>query len=302
MSELSSKGSGALDAFLNLLSLITVGWLAWSFGAIIFAFIDHFFGSAQMYYNPQFGLKSGIASLIVITPVCLAVIGVLHRNYKQGTLSHESGIYRWLTYLMLLVSSLVIIGSLISIILQLLNGDYTLPSLLKVATVLIIALSIFGYHLYDLRRASYATQSLVARVAFAKVVVLALVAIVGGFLIVDSPQVTRMKNYDQERVNHLSQLSSAIDAYYFENKTLPADLSAPQFSSLTDPETNVPYRYTVVSDSEYQLCATFAFSANSDGEDRPWAGSELWYYHDAGEQCFSQKVQASPETLKPVSY
>lgn len=290
--ESNSRGAGALDAFLNLLSLITVGWLAWSFGAVVFAIIDHVWGAPPEYYyiGSQLGLKSGIASLLVITPICLGVIDVMHHYYRNGKLNHESGIYRWLTYVMLLISALNIIGSLIGIIFQFLNGDYTIPSLLKVGTVLIIASAIFSYYFYDLRRTSYAQRSNVSAVAMTAVIVLAIAAVVGGIMIIDSPQEARAKRNDQQRVNDLSNLNSYVASQYQNTSVLPASLGD---YVMTDPSSDQPYEYRVLGVTEYELCATFESAVESARNEASYrAGYEPWYRHGQGRQCFTQTVQS----------
>jgi hypothetical protein len=121
MEEQTYKGKGALDAFLNLFSLITLGWMSISIGVILFHIIDKLFGSDKVNFYTSFsqeGLKMGIASALIITPIFLIVIASLHKHYKNNTLNPQSGVYRWLTYLVLLVTALNIIGRLIQLIFQ----------------------------------------------------------------------------------------------------------------------------------------------------------------------------------------
>ncbi|MEK7167620.1 MAG: DUF5671 domain-containing protein, partial [Patescibacteria group bacterium] len=123
-----AKGKGALDAFLNLLTLASLGWFSITLGRAFFLLFDKFFNPkiGGLQFDDQYGLKVAIASLIIVTPVLLATINFLHYKYKKEEINHQSGIYRWLTYLMLFVVFLVIIGSLITLVFNLLNGDYTL--------------------------------------------------------------------------------------------------------------------------------------------------------------------------------
>src|SRR3989338_126571 len=144
MEEQASRKNTALDAFLNLLTLITLGWFSISFGRLLFAIIDKTLGDQSgkefFYLGNQFSFP--IASLLIITPIFLLVSGVLHRHYKQGKLE-KGAIYRWLTYLMLLVSALVIAGDLIKLVTDLLDGEYKINTILKIATVFVISLGIF---------------------------------------------------------------------------------------------------------------------------------------------------------------
>lgn len=294
------KGRGPLDAFLNLLSLITLGWMSISIGIILFQIINKFFGSKIFDYTNAFSqgsLKFGIASVIILTPIFLAVSSWLHHNYKIGKLNHKSGIHRWLTYLMLLVSALTIIGRLIFQLFHFLDGDYALPVILKTLVILIIAGGIFGYYLYNLIRKDFSRRSIVSVVAFILVVIVALASVVGAFFVVDPPAKARALKFDQERSNDLSNLSSVVFNNYNDNKKLPDDLSAAPFNNFHDPETNQPYEYLALSTDQYQLCATFSLPVEKNEQDM-MPGMDNWYYHGGGRQCFTKSVQL-PKSLGP---
>ena len=60
----SYKGKGAFDAFLNLLSLITLGWMSISVGAVLFQIVNKFFVPKTFDYIGSFSqnaLKFNIA-------------------------------------------------------------------------------------------------------------------------------------------------------------------------------------------------------------------------------------------------
>lgn len=297
MPEDQYQGRGALDAFLNLFSLITLGWMSIATGMILFQIIDKFLSPEKLYYYNEFsqtGLKIGIASALIVTPIFLLVINFLHRHYKNGILNHQSGVYRWLTYLVLLAAALNIIGRLIQLIFQFLDGSYTLASVLKILVVLLIASGIFGYYWYDLKRNDYSEKSQVSKIFFAGVAVIIVASIVGGFFLIDSPQITRMKKRDQERVMHLNNIRSIITSDYINTKVLPTDLSAPKFSGNIDPSTNQLYEYRLIDATKYELCATFELPADDpqkNGYSAPYpSGGENWDYHQEGRQCFEQTV------------
>lgn len=293
--ENQQKGKGALDAFLNLLSLITVGWMSISIGIILFQIINKFLSDRPVDYVSRFfqgPLKFGIASAVILTPIFLAVSGWLHRHYKTGSLSHQSGIHRWLTYLMLLISALTVIGRLIYQLFRFLDGDYALTVILKTLVIFVIAGGIFGYYLYDLMRKDFSQRSKVSLVAVILVLGLVLASVIGGLLIIDSPAKARMYKFDDQRVDDLSQLSSMILAEYSANKILPVDLTNIKFAQITDPETKKPYDYQVLGDAQYQLCATFSLVAGTQNENYPYPyyGAEEWRYHQAGYQCFTVNI------------
>jgi len=294
------KGRGSLDAFLNLFVLISLVWLSISVGGILFNIINKIFKTTTYLgygydFSIQSGLRMGIASAIILLPIFLILINVLHKQYKKGTLVHGSAINRWLTYFMLLISSLVVIGSLVTLMVNFLNGEYTINIVLKILVVLIIALLAFGYFIYDLRRKDYANRSMVSIVALVLVLVIGIGSIVGAFFLMDSPKTTKLKRFDMTRSSDLSNMNSFIISDYSSNKKLidPAD---PKIANFKDPETQKPYEYKVLNENEYEICANFAY-AITDIE--PYAGTEDWYNHLAGRQCYTKDIKDIDTGLNP---
>lgn len=300
------RGKGALDAFMNLLSLVTVGWTAISFGGVIFQIINKYFGAGRYAYSYE-GYYSGplkfhIASLIIVTPAFLILMGLLHKNYKEKKLNSQSGIHRWLTYLMLFIAFCNILGGLIALIYKFLDGEFFSAFILKSLTVLIIALGVFGYYWYDLKRQNYDSKSQISLISSIVVGILVLASVIGGFLLIGSPRQSRLYNFDQQRINDLSNLRWQIQDYYTTNKKLPDSLaSAPQLQQVKDPETNAAYEYRVVSQKGFELCALFSLDASIDMNNRDYyKGSEAWYYHKAGRQCYKLEVQDQQDVIKPI--
>jgi len=299
------RGKGALDAFLNLLSFISLGWMSWAIGAIIFQLINKFLADGfvlQIYYSTAYSqeaVKYAIASLLVVVPVYFLAINLLHYNYKKGTLNHNSGIYRWLTYLMLLVSALTILGALVRLIFGFLNGDQTWRIALKILTVMAIAGCIFGYYFYDLRRKVYQKYSVTSLVFC---IVLAVVAVVGlgaGLMMVDSPQVSRNKQLDVQLTNDMSQISYMLEMDYQQDNTVPVDLSAAKYKNAIDSVKNNKIEYRKIGANEFEFCAIFLSDANQD-KPQGWQGDN-WYYHQSGRQCFTKKIVMTKAGVAPES-
>jgi uncharacterized SAM-binding protein YcdF (DUF218 family) len=76
----------------------------------------------------------------------------LRRTLKRFPEKRGSKVRKWLTYITLFIAAAVIIGDLITLVNYLLSGGLTTRFLLKVATVLLIAGTIFGHYLWDLRQ------------------------------------------------------------------------------------------------------------------------------------------------------
>ncbi|MEM1056433.1 MAG: hypothetical protein AAGI52_13000 [Bacteroidota bacterium] len=112
------------------------------------------------------------------------------------------------------------------------------------------------------------------------VVVAALIAL--GLFVVGGPGTARLERLDEERRADLQRIQRALR----NADPLPASLSDASLrlneSDWTDPVAAEPYGYRVLSDSTYELCATFALSSDDLG--RPVA--RIGRY-DAGRHCFT---------------
>ena len=140
----------AREAFLYLVSFITLYIAAFSFGALLFSFIDIWFPELLRVGG---GVpRTAIASLIVAFPICLIITRSLHKGAAKDPERKESRVKKWLTYLTLVIAAGVLIGDLITVLSSLLGGELSMRFLLKAAVVFLIAGSIFGYYLSDLQK------------------------------------------------------------------------------------------------------------------------------------------------------
>lgn len=126
-----------------------------------------------------------------------------------------------------------------------------------------------------------------------------LIAIVAGFWLLGSPGQQRLLSLDSERVDDLTQIASNL-VYAVENpgNTTPAPPLPEQLPNsmasrddLRDPLTDEPYEYRRLSDSAYELCATFA--TDSTQLEKTSQFSNTQWPHPAGRHCFEVAKSAS---------
>lgn len=141
----------AREAFIYLISFITLYITAFSFGALIFSFIDRLFPDPLRFFGDGSvdGMRRSVAAIIVAFPLYLFLMWNIS---KKGLEQQQSKIRKWLSYITLVIAAAIIIGDLITIITGLLGGELTVRFILKALTILVITGSIFGYYLWDLRK------------------------------------------------------------------------------------------------------------------------------------------------------
>ena len=124
-------------------------------------------------------------------------------------------------------------------------------------------------------------------------------AVAWGFVLVGSPSTRRLERFDEQRLQDLQTIAREIQLMVEdpnEKGTLKEALPKTLAEAATrardervnprDPETGEPYRYTVKSETTYELCATFA-------RPRDW-DSRVFWNHPAGAHCFTINVLDPP--------
>lgn len=147
----------AREAFMYLVMFLTLYVTAFSVGTILFQLINLWLpDAAQIAYGYASDystslIRSSTAAIIITFPIFLFMARILLRNIKRDPSKRSSLIRKWLTYITLYFATGIIIADLITLVTYVLNGDLTLRFVLKVLVVLVIAGSVFGYYLWDLR-------------------------------------------------------------------------------------------------------------------------------------------------------
>ena len=153
----------AREAFLYLVLFLTLYMSAISYGSLLFAFVNRSFPDVLNGYISSFDaslstVRNATASLIITFPLFLFVSWFLRRTMQRHPEKRGSKVRKWLTYITLFIAAGVIIGDLITLVNYLLSGGLTTRILLKVVIVLVIAGTIFGHYLWDLRKEEHESQ------------------------------------------------------------------------------------------------------------------------------------------------
>ncbi|MBI4049995.1 MAG: hypothetical protein HY398_00940 [Candidatus Doudnabacteria bacterium] len=307
--------TGPKDVFLHLLATITLYVSAGSFLALVFQSVnlkfpdrlDNIYSRAAA----QGTIRWAIASLLVVFTTYAITTWFLNREYRASEQKRNLRIRRWLVYFTLFVAALIIIGDLVSIIYQFLQGGLTARFLLKVLALFFVAASVFWYYFWELREGWGRTY--VRQFSYG-IIGIVLLAVVGGFFLVGSPKEERLYRFDEQRVQNLQELQYRVISYWQNKGELPGSLELLRdeisgFEAPRDPETGAEYGYEVKASEHFELCATFArpsrgapaeaypidkygLPARSDPALSNWE-------HGAGEVCFDRPFDPDLYKLAP---
>ncbi|MDD2680738.1 MAG: DUF5671 domain-containing protein [Patescibacteria group bacterium] len=299
-------------AFYYLLSLAALIFVALSVGMIIFGIIDSTIIDALTYnsYNSVDGqLKFAISALLIAAPIYYFLSHLINRGLRKKELEIDSPLRRWLTYFIILVASVTILGVFISVINNFLSGELTGRFILKAATMLLIAAAVFSFYFYDIKRLVIKKKDLVL-ILFASISgFLVLATFVAAWFFVESPQIARAKRLDQIVSNNIYQLEDAVNNYYAEYKVLPSNLDELKNAknvyydpkTLVDPETKQPIEYRVDGEKEFSFCATYRAASGDEAQLNTYYGVGK-REHVAGYDCVSGQlwIDESVNTAVPV--
>lgn len=291
------------DVFLYLLSIAALYTSTVNLVTLLFGYIDIYFPDVlNLFYEYRLGsLRWAIASLIILFPVYLFTSWLINLDIKAEPQKREIKIRRWLIYLTLFIAALVIIGDLVTLIYNFLEGDLTARFILKILTVFALAGSIFGYYFWELRQKSDSNlRKKIAMIAGAA----AVAVVVFGFFVAGSPFEQRLKKGDEQRVSDLQTIQYQILNYWQNKGKLPTALpdlrdSISGFREPVDPETIAPYTYNAKGALSFELCAEFKTASLSTGASPKavpaapyYTGGELQnnWEHGIGNVCFDRTI------------
>lgn len=296
--------SNAKYAFYYLLSLASLIFMGLAVGMVAFGIIDRSVTDALDYnsYSVDNQLKFGLSALLIAAPIYYWMSALIAKGLRKGELDRESGIRRYLTYFIILVSSLIILGFLLGLLNSFLSGELTTRFILKAVSVFIIAGGVFSYYLYDIKRDEVKAKRPTARVFFFASLALVLAAFISAWFFVESPKEARARRLDDLVISNMYSVESAINTFYSETGRLPQDIDELQSMNqlslseniLLDPETKAAMEYQVIDEDTFTLCAVFRTDSFDQREGaRPYIGVND-HSHSAGYDCIESDVWNKP--------
>lgn len=299
------KNNAAKFAFFYLLSLVALIFMSLSTGTIIFQIINKTIADVLNLYSGTYAdeaMKFGISALVVSAPIFFFTMRQIYKSLFSGELQKDSHVRKWLTYFVMLVSSIVMIGWMIGTLNNFLSGEITLKFILKAITAISIAAAIFGFYFYDIKRGAVeGVKDKVVTVYLYASITVVLVTFIASMFFVDSPTETRKRKIDAQVLNDFEMINSNLEMYYQSLKKMPTDLNelVDEFKEtglhLKNPADDKMYEYKVIGEREYSLCANFLASNKIEENDVTMYDQSGRWPHDAGYQCISQKLMKLDE-------
>lgn len=307
--------SSTVEVIINLFSFILLGGVATALMVLYYQIINHYFPDALAGGYGYSDVSSStihysIAALIVGFPIYYVSINMWFKRYREDDAKTESKLTKWLTYLVLLVAAVTIVGDLVTALFYFLQGEVTMRFFLKALVILGVFGMIFGFYFLERKKVQYKKD--IPRRTFQMygytVSIFVVIGIIFGFIAGGSPKTERMRGFDVTRAQDLNSLANCIASYGTDRKSLPATLESlsesTQYSycgGKSDPETGKAYGYHILTASEkingvtqgkFELCAMFSLSATKESVTRDVYSSyaDKWSIHPMGESCDSEVV------------
>ena len=311
----TGKKSSAMEIVINLFSFVLLGVVATALGVLFYQIINKYFPDplARNYYRGRFSTKAihySISALLIGFPMYYFSMRLWFRGFRRGEGKIESRLTKWLTYLVLLIASITIVGDLITTLFTFLQGELSIRFVLKALTILGIFGIMFWFYFLERRKIQYRKD--ISRKTFQLfglvVFVVIILGITLGFMAGDSPEIERKRSFDERRVHDLTGIANCLQDYASQYRRLPnslEELNKTDYSycaNKKDPETKKPYEYRVIAQSkmvgknkeaEFELCANFALKSedNQVGNPSPYyVRQNQWSEHTVGRNCDRMEV------------
>ncbi len=312
---MNERKSTAQDFFLNLGVVVTLYASVGAFLSLAFDVINKLFPDNLAYYGDPYSssVRFAMATLIIVFPLFVRLSRIVTKAMAADQARKESLVRRWMVYITLFLSSVMLVIDLVTLLNTFLAGEISIRFLLKALSVLVVGGIVFWHYLSEVRGMSSPAKFNIA-VYGSSVLVAALV--ISSFFVFGSPMTMRKLRADDTRVSHLQTVQYQILNYWQQKGSLPAylsdlDDSISGYSAPVDPETGKAYVYSTQSKFSFKLCADFNLASvdtkgeGSYGRDYSYAYpvggfgamGENWK-HEAGTTCFDRTID--PE-MYPVT-
>ncbi|MFA6273618.1 MAG: DUF5671 domain-containing protein [Candidatus Paceibacterota bacterium] len=264
-------------AFLSLGVLISLIVSVTSFFNLAFEILNKKFpdvlNATYQYGYSSFQFESArtfLAMLIIMFPTFLILVYFWKRKEKKGLCEYDEVVRKWLSYIIIFLSVLIVIIDLIVLVRYFVSGEITVRFILKVLITISGAKMILNYFIPEVWnvvfwKINWRKIFKISSRYFSMALVLAL--IIWSFVVIGSPFKQRQLQLDEKRVQDLSNIQWQVISYWQQKEKLPEtinDLKNPLsgYSLPIDPEfeKGKTYEYNLKDNKKliFELCGTFS--------------------------------------------
>lgn len=276
------------------------------------------------------GIRMALATLIIVFPIFLAISYFWNKFSKMDLGQIDEMFRKWVIYIILFLSSLVVAIDLVTLVRYFISGEITSRFVYKVLTVLVVA-GLIGFYYVRSLKAAEESSSKIDMILAGIGIVFVVGAISYSFAILGSPMKQRQLRLDDRRVSDLQSIQYQVINYWQQKEKLPAALSqlSDPFSGWSLPvepefEKGNKYEYAVKGPLQFELCATFSqpmpkgwreygygggihpimpyYDKAEMSYPYPGGGTNESWTHEAGRTCFSRAIDKDlyPPYPKPL--
>jgi len=299
------------DVFLQLFNIFVFYLSIIGFITLYIAYISASFPDPLNYYFSGIANTVRVSSsmILIAVPAYIFTAWLLNKDILELPAKRDLKLRKWLLYFTLFLSAITIAVDLMIFIYNFLSGELTAQFFLKILVVMLVAAGVFSYYIWDLKRTDI--YSKVPKYLAYALGIFTLASFVIGLFVVGTPATQRNRRFDEQRVTSLQYIQDQVINYWADKRTLPAQLtdlenSVNNFIVPTDPETKLPYSYTILTPTTFELCATFTSVSEDKLVSNKGAGvSQPYYYgttqnwsHNAELTCFTRTIDPERVTTK----
>jgi type II secretory pathway pseudopilin PulG len=304
------------DFFLHLGAIIALIVSVVSIINLYFSIINYYFPDQLASYFYSSNIAWPISVLIVLVPLLYIFEYLINKDIAKFSEKAELWIRKWRVYLTLFITGATIVGDLIALLNVYLSGEISSRFLYKVLSVIVISGIIFAYYILSKNNPINQSKNNTKNIFAVLGIVVALLAVVLGFVVVGSPTKQRNLRFDSTRVSDLSNIQWQIINHWQQKSVLPGSLSDLEdsvsgYSIPKDPETKADYGYKIIAANgkpSFELCADFALETPDNkgrgdyygkggyaiATDTMYSvgysdGDNNWK-HSAGKSCFTRTI------------
>lgn len=273
-------------------------------------------------------IRTALATLIIFFPVFLILSFLWNKMIKNQIGSIDEIIKKWMTYLIIFLSSIVVVVDLVTLVRYFVAGEITDRFIYKVLITLIVAVFVGGYYIFQLLDKKRIFNISINVSSTIKSVVFVALLIWFAFSVMGTPQEQRLLRFDEKRMQDLQNIQWQVISFWQQKEKLPEDLKElanpiAGWTTPVDPEFSkgVSYEYKKLADLKFELCATFSAEMpqgwqeyskgggimpmmDFEGRDMavssypyPGGGNNESWDHEVGRTCFERTID--PDIYPP---